>query len=93
MLRSLSQRTHSFSWKRERLAAEQAIGQMPQLLREYERRLRDLARQAPSSDPGTDRDKSSPAIQTTWKAAASQVARIANPLSLPEHDRQIYLVI
>ena len=33
-------------WKREELTAEQTIGQILQLLREHERRMRELARQA-----------------------------------------------
>jgi hypothetical protein len=40
-------------WKHEKLTAEQAIGQILQVLREHERRLRENARRppAPSSDP------------------------------------------
>jgi hypothetical protein len=44
-------------WKREKLAPEQMIGQVLQILREHERRLRDIARRAPG---GGDRTSAPP---------------------------------
>lgn len=37
-------------WRREELTAEQLLGQMLQVLRAQERRLRDLERQLPAQD-------------------------------------------
>jgi hypothetical protein len=43
-------------WKREKLTAEQAIGQMLQLLQAYEQRLREVARRLPvDGDDAPDR--------------------------------------
>ena len=39
-------------WKREELTAEQMIGQILQVLREHERRVRELARQTISPERG-----------------------------------------
>ena len=47
-------------WKREELTVEQMIGQMLQLLREQERRVRELARLAASGEssmPDRGRDE------------------------------------
>jgi hypothetical protein len=47
-------------WKREELTAEQMIGQMLQVLREQERRLRELARLVASGEsriPDRGRDE------------------------------------
>ena len=42
-------------WKREQLTTEQAIGQILQLLKELERRMKEAARRAPDGD---DRSRS-----------------------------------
>jgi flagellar biosynthesis chaperone FliJ len=39
-------------WRREELTAEQLLGQLLQVLRAQERRLRELERQIPATDAG-----------------------------------------
>jgi hypothetical protein len=45
-------------WRREKLTAEQAIGQMLQVLHDHERRLREVARRPPAGgDDAPDRPR------------------------------------
>jgi hypothetical protein len=44
-------------WRREELTAEQLLGQLLQVLRAQERRLRELERQLPAADAGTPPSK------------------------------------